>query len=57
MTDEHAAPFCFPFGTKKISVKDNKILNHSLLKAMSFQEWKKIVRGDTEFRKMFCHSL
>lgn len=54
--DADAAPFHFPLGThKKKTLKDNKILNHSLLKAMSFQEWK-IARGNTEFRKFFCHS-
>ena len=39
---------------QKKTLKDNKILNHSLLKAMSTQEWKEIARGNTEFRKFFA---
>lgn len=39
---------------KKKTLKDNKILNHSVLKAMSTQEWKEIARGNTEFRNFFA---
>ena len=44
----------FLLAQKKKTLKDNKILNHSLLKAMSTQEWKEIERGNTEFRKFFA---
>lgn len=56
MTDDMLLHSAFLLAQKKKTLKDNKILNHTLLKAMSTQEWKEIARGNTEFRKMFCHS-
>ena len=53
MTDDMLLHSAFLLAQKK-TLKDNKILNHSLLKAMSTQEWKEIARGNTEFRKFFA---
>lgn len=54
MTDDMLLHSAFLLAQKKKTLKDNKILNHSLLKAMSTQEWKEIARGNTEFRKFFA---
>ena len=53
MTDDMLLHSAFLLAQKK-TLEDNKILNYSLLKAMSTQEWKEIVRGNTEFRNFFA---
>ena len=54
MTDDMLLHSAFLLAQKKKTLKDNKILNHSVLKAMSSQEWKEIARGNTEFRNFFA---
>lgn len=54
MTDDMLLHSAFLLAQKKKTLKDNKILNHSVLKAMSTQEWKEIARGNTEFRNVFA---
>lgn len=54
MTDDMLLHSAFLLAQKKKTLKDNKILNHSLLKAMSTQEWKEIAGGNTEFRNFFA---
>ena len=55
MTDDMLLHSAFLLAQKKKkTLKDNKILNHSVLKAMSTQEWKEIARGNTEFRNFFA---
>ena len=54
MTDDMLLHSAFLLAQKKTTLKDNKILNHSVLKAMSTQEWKEIARGNTEFRNFFA---
>lgn len=54
MTDDMLLHSAFLLAQKKKTLKDNKVLNHSVLKAMSTQEWKEIARGNTEFRNFFA---